>query len=371
MNRFISEKSKESRELILNDLRIVIHAFNKFLTISDANENLELSVKNYDTFRGIFASIKKNVRFIDASDVNNLGDWNNAVEVIVRIEYFFKEYRGFINKYFYIEKSALRKLLDALSIINNRLEQTTTIDETTVFDSVQTSHTETKKIISLRELIEQDVNEHDMFLEDGFSNIDNTDYKDFVLFSFYADKEEIHLSPLNQAFGDYLSGLEEDELSSLQSHDLDSMIDDLDKSDEFEGTYAFTAVIVNDIGDGVTITTKNNRKIFLDFDSVKDHNSDEMLGEFFYKNSELEGYPYIHIEPTSAPADMAGILFLEEEISEEAVRKYFEFYKVAGYIVGVKFKDQIYRFNLGNVSDIDYHESYLITTDLFRLLKGF
>ena len=59
MNNKIIEQSKEARELILNDLRIVIHAFNKFLSISDANKNLELSVKNYETFYGIFRSLKK------------------------------------------------------------------------------------------------------------------------------------------------------------------------------------------------------------------------------------------------------------------------------------------------------------------------
>ena len=369
MNNKIIEQSKEARELILNDLRIVIHAFNKFLSISDANKNLELSVKNYETFYGIFRSLKKNVHYIDTSDVSNLSVWKNAVDLILRIELAFHEYKGFINHYFYIEKMALKQALGSLQKILDELEKTSTIQNEDIFEKVIAENVK-HKTMSLKELIDHDVAEHDMFLEDGYGSVDEH-FKDFVLFSFYADKDEIHLSPLNQAYGDYLKTLEEEELEDIQSHDLESLKDDLENGDEYEGEYAFTAVIVNDMEDGITITSKNNRHIYIPYASIKTYEAEESLGEFFYKNSELVGYPYVHIEPTSAPADMAGILFLDEVVSEDEIRNHFELYEVSGSIVGIKFKEQIYRFNLGSVSDIDYSGSYLLTMDEFRKRKDF
>lgn len=369
MDSRIIEQSKEARELILNDLRIVIHAFNKFISIGDANKNLELSVKNYETFQGIFQSLKKNVHYIDSSDVSNLKEWKTAVDLIVLVERAFQEYRGFINHYFYIEKKILRQALASLQKLLDELEKTSTIQDEDIFEKVISDNAK-NKTMSLRELIEHDVNEHDMFLEDGYGSVDEQ-YKDYILFSFYADKDEIHLSPVNQAYGDYLKTLDEEELEDIQSHDLESFKDDLENGDEYEGEYAFTAVIVNDMEDGITITSKNNRHIYIPFDSIKTYESEETLGEFFYKDSELVGYSYVHIEPTSAPADMAGIIFLEEVVSEDEIRDHLELYKVSRSIVGVKFKEQVYRFNLGNVSDIDYSLPYLLTMAEFRKLKDF
>lgn len=372
VNDFNSERSKEARELILNDLRIVVHAFDKFLSISDANKNLELSVKNYKTFEGIFSSVKRNLQYIDTRDVNNISEWQAAVNHVIRIEMLFTQYNGFINQYFYIRKIDLNLILKELNPLINRLEKTSTIDvHNDFFTAPIIEPTVTRENTPLKELVKLDIQTHDMFIEHDLEKIDFSKYNDYILFSFTADKDEINLSTLNQAFGEYLLELGDDEISEIQSFDLESMIVDLDKEEDFEGEYKFSAVIVNDLDEGITVTSKENSEIYFEFSTINHFESNQALGEFFYENSELIDYPFVHIEPTSAPAHMAGLILLNEVVSEADIREHFGFYVVSGSIVGMKYKDQIYRFNLGDVDEIDNGDSYLVTIDVFRTLKGF
>ena len=369
------EKSRFSREIVKMNLYVILDSFDKFLSLSDSNRDLFISPENYNVFSDLFYSVDQNGSRISSEDVHNLDDWMYAIQKIHVISSLFREHKGFLKHYFSINKVELASLIREIRAVLTKLENSPVRENHDRVSSVESSGLNNNSISrtqkSLIELIKEDVKIHGMFLEEKIDEIDFDQYKDYILFSFYGDKLEINLSPLNQAFGDFLLSQGEDEISAIGSFDLEYIKEDNDSDNEFEGGYEFTAVILEDVQDEIIVTSKNNPKINLAPDSINSCDSGMSLGDFFYKDSELVGFPFVHIETSSAPADMAGIIMLREEVSKLDLENDFCFLTASDSIVGVKYKNEEYRFALGNIGEVQYMDSYLITINSFRKLTEF
>jgi len=368
------DQSKLAREIIKMDLILVLNSFDKFLEISDTRKDLFLSPKNYNAFVKLFNSIKSNVSKIIIDDIINIDDWKYVVHKINVIESKFREHKGFINHYFAINKSELTHDMDSIRGIYPKLENSKSRDrlEKSTSDSEtpkQTVNSREKK--GLFELIKEDVDNHGMFLEEDIENRDLSDYQDFILFSFFGEKQEILLSPLNQAFGEYLLSQGDEYASEITSFDLEDIRNEVETETELKGGYEFTAVILENVEDEIIVTTKNNNEILLNFDSIPRCDSGKVLGEYFYEDSRLIGADFVHIESTYAPADMAGLFLLKEKVDKFDIKKNLCFLTASGVIVGLRYKDQDYPFALGNIGDIESNYIYLVTIDKFRKLTEF
>ena len=369
----IIEQSRFAREMIGMDLNLVISSFEKFLELSASDRDLILSPKNYNAFSTLFQSINRYGYKISSEDVINVEDWKFAVDRINIIDSMFREHNGFLNHYFTINKKELTFILSELKGKLTKLENSPVREDFAKVNSDRETYRKdqvSREQKSLGDLIKEDIEKYEMFLEDDLENIDLTEYHDFILFSFVADKNEVLLSPLNKAFGEYLLELDQDDFYDIDSYDLGDVISDLGMEDEYKGEYEFTAVVVTEIEEEITITTRS-KEITKDFDDLLIHNGPDTLGRYFYNDSNFVGAKYVHIKNTRAPADMAGIILLKERVNETDISKEFGFYAVSGQIVGMKYREQIYSFNLGNVYDIDNNDTYVVSLEDFLNLKEF
>lgn len=220
--------------------------------------------------------------------------------------------------------------------------------------------------LSLKQKCELVLDENGIKMDDDYPDIDFTNKKDFIFYTFTSAKYDIALNGVNEELAEFIRN-NEDKLPNLDDMEwmLDNMVDDgritEDQYDLFEASYETIIPLVEDIEE-LLITTKNHESFPVRKSNLKTVLTNERtVGELI--DSNLGSMDFYYLVLTGAPAYHFGLILLDTEVSIGDINEKLTIIQLEGHSIGFKYDENFDYWDIGEQLKQKYVTAKLLSCD--------
>ena len=346
-------ESQVAREYIIRDIKVLIRYWQSIYSQRDHLLNCHVAEEQYNRLREITFRVRKDAQKLSMDDVSNIAEWQKMVAIINQIDSLFIEQKWSLEGGYVIQSGSLYNRINEVEIVLYRLEHSP------------------KKVrreeLPLIQIVETDLEKNNIFFEGNEDSVNEPGIQDFILLTFYSEKDEIEFTPVNEPAGKYILAKGKAFEETLDRSNFDSLIVE-HQAEGFEGGYMETGVIINEVDDE-TIYTKTMDGFGFNCDELSQINIPTNIGEYFLEQIDAPKYPYYIILPTLADSDMSILFAVKEVVTLDDIYQKLKKIMVDGYWVGMAYEDDYQYFTLGYVHSIGNGKPFMVTIDEFRKLR--
>jgi hypothetical protein len=354
----------EVRQEIIDRLDSVYEVLNQLIQHSyQSNRRVRdgvgyiVGIRKEDFFelKSNFESFYELRKLITKEFTSNYEDWHELLEIVYSTVNLF-EYKKVLFMVLYettsvdighlrekIKNFVIEKKLDP---IKNSVEYKTTI-----------------KKLSLKQRLEQLLDENEIELDEEKYELIFKNKKDFILYSFTSAKYDIAVNGINE---DYAEFLKENPGKRWLTDNLEDMLTGMyDDGDItlvdyqcFEADYDYSIFLVEDFED-FEISTKNYDTLSINADELKttDYRI-QNIGDIV--SDRLSNVDYYFLFLFGSPAYHTGIILLDEEVTKEQIINHLSLIQVEDFSIGIKYLEQEDYFDMGDQIKEKYVDKSLI-----------
>jgi hypothetical protein len=358
-----SLRSLADTEKVFHDVKKIIDIWQKLYQGRGKLDVVTMNQEHTKILRDIMYKTQREIDIYLSNNNTDVSEWFDINSILNQVDSLIKPTKGEQNESYSIAGSSLLHRFNALEVAYYTLRKKT--NET---PPLKKSYEESEKTtngddLGNEQLIVENINEtvdqYNIFLEDLLYQEDLENSKDYVLVSFFADKYEINFSCLNEITANYLSSQSREFIADLYRTDLDDLVNE--NSDKgFSGHYVQTGIVINETYNE-KLFTKNIKDHKINFNRLEERKPNITLGQYFLNQLGSQDATHYLVELTSAPAEMAIIFFLKEEVSLEDVNKRLQRITVNNELVGFSFDGIEYPLSLGWVDNITYYDRFVMS----------
>jgi hypothetical protein len=357
-------RSIKLAEYTITDITFFLRLLKELYSQRDNFNNVSISEDWIHTHQGFLFKLRKDATKLSRDNSNGL-EWNKTITILDQFESLLKKKGDYLSKRYETDGVSFYNLINEIELLLYRLNKKS-ITSDNVGDSMKSRRDNDDGL--LVERFRKIISQNEIFFEGNESILSGPEIKDFLLISFYADKDEIHFSGLNELAGKFLSTQSREFIEGLDRTGLEDFVSN-HIEDEFEGDYIQTGVYINS-ADDTKIFTDQIETQEIDLEGLESLVLEKTIGEFFLEQMDREIFPYYLVQPTNAPAEMTILFILKERFTLPQIQKRLRKVIANDYWVGMAFDDEIETFDLGLDDWISYDDPYLVTREkLLRLSK--
>lgn len=314
------------------------------------NDFREIKI-NFESFYNLRLLLSK-------EQTTNYDNWQEMITMVYSLVRLFKESKILFLTSFETTSGEITRLRDRIKkyIIEHNLDP--------VKNSAQ--YKTVVENLSLKQKCELVLDENGIKMDDDYPDIDFTNKKDFIFYTFTSAKYDIALNGVNEELAEFIRN-NEDKLPNLDDMEwmLDNMVDDgritEDQYDLFEASYETIIPLVEDIEE-LLITTKNHESFPVRKSNLKTVLTNERtVGELI--DSNLGSMDFYYLVLTGAPAYHFGLILLDTEVSIGDINEKLTIIQLEGHSIGFKYDENFDYWDIGEQLKQKYVTAKLLSCD--------